>query len=77
MEILDMQDFGKRTADIIQLFLGVDVTVSGCDIIHIRNQHQPAFFGFLMIKHKLIILFLDDFTDFLRMKLIKQRKPVF
>ena len=71
-----MQDFRERAADIFQFFLGVDIRIPGSNVVHIRNQHQPTFFGFGVIQFVLAVLFLDDLTDLFGMQLIEKRKTV-
>lgn len=76
MQILNMQNPGEGAADILQLFFGVDVGVAGSDVVHVRDQHQPAFFRLGMIKFVLAVLLLNHLADLLGMELIKQRKAV-
>ena len=76
MQILNMQNLGERTADILQLFFGVDVGISGSDVVHIGDKHQPAFFSFSIIEFVLAVFLFDDLADLFGMKLIKQRKAI-
>ena len=71
-----MQDLGKRTFHFFQLFFGMDVAVARGDVVHIGNQHQPALFRFAIVQRVFGIFLFDDFQDFIRMQLIKQRQLI-
>ncbi len=76
MQILDVQDFGERAADVLQLLLGVDVGIARSDVVHIGDQHQPAFFGFAVVEPVLAVLLFYHLADLRRVQLIEERKAV-
>lgn len=71
-----MKYFGEWTADILQLLFCMYVAVTGSDVVHIGNQHQPTFFCFAFIQWIFGILLFYDFQYLIRMQLIKQRQLV-
>ena len=72
IEVFQMENLGKGTFDVFQFFFMVDVGVTRGDIMHIRNQYQPALFRFAIIERVFRIFLFNHLQDFFRMQLVKQ-----